>query len=158
MQKKFPAEHVKTSNMNCLIQIHDKSNICWLWKCFVRESLHGCYRCVCTYVWCACCVNLHRNHSPDILPVLASTDGYILWTSSPLTEWLSHSSPLSLLLSTLLSLSFCVSRPERDFWWIVRPIVSVRCLLMREAHTESRAATEGLIANLFVNSVNLLMC
>lgn len=40
--------------------------------------------------------------------------------------------------------------------WIVRSIVSVRCLLMRGgAHTDTesaRAAIEGLIANLFVNT------
>lgn len=123
---------------------------CRLWKCFVRVTFHQCSRCVCLFP------NLQRNHSPHILPVLASADGHIPWTSSPLTEWLSHSAPLSLPLSTRLSF-----RPERerDFGWIVRSIVSVRCLLMREAHTdtESRAAIEGLIANLIVNTANLSM-
>lgn len=86
--------------------------------------------------------------------VLVSTDRHIPWTSSPLTEWLSHGSPLALLPSTLLSLSPCVSCPERDS---EAHCVSEMFINERGAHTESRAAIEGLIANLFINTVNLPM-
>ena len=140
---------ITTSFKSCPIQIQTNSlqtlTMClWVTLCSSDPDMCVCMWCVWSAqcVMCEICTEItHQIFSPCWVLLIATF-------LEPRAHWLNGcpTVPLSLCLPqpSSLCVSLCLSPRERDLGWIVRSIVSVRCLLMRAAaNRDSRAAIEG---------------